>query len=288
MKRFETGAALAKEMGIAVSELEAEFQRYNSYAEKNNDPFGKKYFHNLPFSVKDYFYAAVVCPVVHYTMGGLDISPAAEVKGAKGPIPGLYCAGEVMGGVHGKNRLGGNSLLDCVVYGRVAGRTSSKYLLHNTLRSHRTGVAQGRLAAIGGHIAPVNISLDPATGHLQIDIALNATCSSSTVATETQQAPKHEETPKHEAVPKQQEAPKPAAQGFTLAEVAKHNTEKDCWVVVNGQVLNVTKFLPDHPGGKKAILLYAGKDATEEFNMLHKPDVVSKYAPDAILGKLQS
>jgi cytochrome b involved in lipid metabolism len=57
---------------------------------------------------------------------------------------------------------------------------------------------------------------------------------------------------------------------YTLADVAKHNTEKDCWVVVNGQVLNTTDFLKDHPGGKKAIMLFAGKDATEEFNMLHK------------------
>ncbi|RKP11364.1 hypothetical protein BJ684DRAFT_13020, partial [Piptocephalis cylindrospora] len=48
----------------------------------------------------------------------------------------------------------------------------------------------------------------------------------------------------------------------------------------------VTDFLPDHPGGKKAILLFAGKDATEEFNMLHKPDVVAKYAPETVVGKL--
>jgi len=45
-------------------------------------------------------------------------------------------------------------------------------------------------------------------------------------------------------------------------------------------------FLPDHPGGAKAILLYAGKDASEEFNMLHKPEVIPKYAPDSIIGKL--
>jgi len=72
-----------------------------------------------------------------------------------------------------------------------------------------------------------------------------------------------------------------------LAEVSKHKTENDCWVVVNGQVLNVTPFLGEHPGGKKAILLYAGKDASEEFNMLHKPEVVVKYAPNTIIGKLK-
>jgi predicted heme/steroid binding protein len=72
--------------------------------------------------------------------------------------------------------------------------------------------------------------------------------------------------------------------GISLDEVAKHNTKSDCWVAVNGQVLNVTSFLSAHPGGELAILTFAGKDATEEFNMIHPPDVVPKYAPDAIVG----
>merc|ERR1719398_447825 len=74
--------------------------------------------------------------------------------------------------------------------------------------------------------------------------------------------------------------------GYTLEEVAKHTTKTDCWVVVDGQVLNVTKFLPDHPGGELAFLTFAGKDATAEFNMIHPPDVIGKYAPDAVIGKL--
>merc|ERR1711939_1270868 len=74
--------------------------------------------------------------------------------------------------------------------------------------------------------------------------------------------------------------------GYSLEEVAKHTTKADCWVVVNGQVLNVTNFLKDHPGGELAILTFAGKDATEEFNMIHPPDVVGKYAPDAVIGQI--
>lgn len=59
-------------------------------------------------------------------MGGLEISTEARVLGANGkPIPNLYATGEVCGGVHGKNRLGGNSLLDCVVFGRVSGRAAT-------------------------------------------------------------------------------------------------------------------------------------------------------------------
>merc|ERR1712157_648688 len=72
--------------------------------------------------------------------------------------------------------------------------------------------------------------------------------------------------------------------GMTMAEVAKHTSKTDCWVVVAGQVLNVTNFLSEHPGGELAILTFAGKDATEEFNMIHPPDVIPKYAPDAIIG----
>merc|ERR1711879_1062610 len=74
--------------------------------------------------------------------------------------------------------------------------------------------------------------------------------------------------------------------GYSLDEVQKHNTKADCWVVVNGEVLDVTKFLKDHPGGELAILTFAGKDASEEFNMIHPPDVIPKYAPDAVIGNL--
>lgn len=48
------------------------------------------------------------------------------------------------------------------------------------------------------------------------------------------------------------------------------------------------QFLPDHPGGEKAIILYAGRDATEEFNMLHDPKVIPRYAPDAVIGKIKA
>lgn len=68
--------------------------------------------------------------------------------------------------------------------------------------------------------------------------------------------------------------------------MARHNNKDDCWVIINGQVLDVTNFLNDHPGGAKAILAYAGKDATEQFNLLHKPDVIEKYAKDCVIGVL--
>ncbi|KAI9112289.1 hypothetical protein K1719_016812 [Acacia pycnantha] len=52
---------------------------------------------------------------------------------------------------------------------------------------------------------------------------------------------------------------------FTLAEVSRHNNAKDCWLVINGKVYNVTKFLEDHPGGDDVLISATGKDATDDF-----------------------
>jgi len=86
------------------------------------------------------------------------------------------------------------------------------------------------------------------------------------------------------AVAKKEKKAKAGGAGYSMEEVAKHTTKGDCWVVVAGKVLNVTNFLKDHPGGELAILTFAGKDATEEFNMIHPPDVIGKYAPDVTIG----
>merc|ERR1711862_461468 len=96
---------------------------------KSHDKWGKKFFHNLPLSVDDSFHIAIVTPVIHYCMGGMKINASADSlnEGDK-VISGLFSAGEAAGGIHGNNRLGGNSLLDCVVYGRVSGRSAARYL----------------------------------------------------------------------------------------------------------------------------------------------------------------
>merc|ERR1712193_570837 len=98
---------------------------------------GKKFYHNvIPGSqvAAEPFYVAIITPVIHYCMGGLEVTADAEVLGAKGVIPGLYAAGEIAGGVHGNNRLGGNSLLDCVVFGRVTGKAATKYILGDDVK----------------------------------------------------------------------------------------------------------------------------------------------------------
>merc|ERR1711976_534670 len=70
------------------------------------------------------------------------------------------------------------------------------------------------------------------------------------------------------------------AMSVTEEEVAKHSSDSDCWCIVGDGVYDVTNFLAEHPGGKKAIMLFAGKDATEEFDMLHDRKVIKKYGLD--------
>lgn len=191
------------------------------------------------------------------------------------------------GGVHGANRLGGSSLLGCVVFGRVAGESAARHLLSQLV--NQTQVAQQRLGAIGQHLnggVGINIVVNP-NNSIVLEIAL-PNGGSNAGAIQAAPASSSSTAAPAAAAEEVKAADEPKKMGeYTLAEVGKHNKADDCWVVVNGEVLDVTDFLADHPGGKKAILIYAGRDATEEFNMMHKPDVVQKYAPYAIIGTLK-
>ena len=75
------------------------------------------------------YFAVEVGPAIHHTMGGIKINEKAEVLDAKdNAIPGLYAAGEVTGGIHGGNRLGGNAVADICVYGKIAAESALKYI----------------------------------------------------------------------------------------------------------------------------------------------------------------
>ncbi|KAL0075481.1 FAD binding domain-containing protein [Phycomyces blakesleeanus] len=115
-------AGLAKLLAVSQEALEEELGQYDSH----QDPEKTVFPCDLMPSKDILYWVALVTPCVHYTMGGLTIDSEARVLESSGkPITGLYAAGEVAAGVHGKNRLAGNSLLECVVYGRTAGRTAA-------------------------------------------------------------------------------------------------------------------------------------------------------------------
>merc|ERR1712003_493793 len=115
MKFFETGAKLAQEIGRTVEHLASVHeQHYQASLKQASDPeggpfpaypsgktgSGKKFFHNVIPGDKvatEPFYVAIITPVIHYCMGGLEIDANSLVVNESGPIPGLYAAGEVAG-----------------------------------------------------------------------------------------------------------------------------------------------------------------------------------------------
>ena len=123
----ETYEELGKAMGVDAAAFAETMDKWNGYVEAKNDPdFGRTSFAN-PLNTAPY-YAVKVTAGVHHTMGGLKINANTEVLNEKGEvIPGLFAAGEVTGGVHGANRLGGNAVADFTVFGRIAGAAASDY-----------------------------------------------------------------------------------------------------------------------------------------------------------------
>ena len=123
----ETYEALAEALGIPSDAFGATMETWNGYVAEKSDPdFGRTSFAE-PLDTAPY-YAVKVTAGIHHTMGGLKIDPQTHVINTDGEIiPGLFAAGEVTGGVHGANRLGGNAVADFVVFGRIAGAEAAAY-----------------------------------------------------------------------------------------------------------------------------------------------------------------
>merc|ERR1712226_840396 len=236
MKFYETGVALANDMGISLSVLEDTHDAHFQAAKKTEKdpeggPFpaypsgkswdeasgktgsGKKFYHNIIPGSKvktEPFYVAIITPVIHYCMGGLEIDTDSAVVNKEGQaIPGLYAAGEVAGGVHGNNRLGGNSLLDCVVFGRVAGQACAKYMLGDDMKE--TSLMELSGGGLSGSVEGSKLS-----GGSYED-GMNKSAG---------------------AVMKGAEKAGTAATtkgGYSMEEVAKHTTKSDCWVVLHNR-----------------------------------------------------
>lgn len=283
-----SGADLAKEIGVEESKLKHTFDEYDRAARGEiPDPFDKKYFPTTPFAFQasKLYHVSFVTRVLHFTMGGIKINDKSEVLYQDGdtdrPFRGLYACGEVAGGVHGHNRLGGSSLLACVVYGRVAADTATKHFLQQLTRgavSASTPVE--RLQQISLHIDPTNPK--------RVTIDWSGTTTEGTpAATQAPPPSPPSQKPSPQSVEKRVIQNKIPSKEFTAEEVAKHNTAKDCWVIVKNVVLDLTPFLKDHPGGEASIINFAGKDATESFDMLHEDNVIARYAKECVLGRLK-
>ena len=123
----KTYEELAEQIGVDGAALAETMNTWNGYVEAKNDPdFGRTSFADKLDTAP--YYAIKVTAGVHHTMGGLKINTNTEGLNENGEIiPGLFAAGEVTGGVHGANRLGGTAVSDFVVFGRIAGAAASKY-----------------------------------------------------------------------------------------------------------------------------------------------------------------
>ncbi|GIZ43430.1 hypothetical protein CKM354_000665800 [Cercospora kikuchii] len=292
MKKM-TGAELAKDIGCGEKKLNETFTAYNKYANgEEKDPFQKKFFHNFPVEVNDDFHVAVMEPVLHFTMGGIEINDKSQVLNSKGePFEGLFTCGELAGGVHGANRLGGSSLLGCVVYGRVAGSSSSKYLFQQVL-NNSGGQAASRASQISLHIDPSQ------PGKISVEWGNGASASSSDSSGQIRQqgqlsaAPvmggsKDSKDPGQVTKTNDIKSFKVPEKEYSLEEVAKHNKKEDLWIAVKGVVMNVTDWVDEHPGGPQALFSHMGKDASEEFEMLHDDEVIPKYAAEIVIGRVK-
>jgi len=171
------------------------------------------------------------------------------------PIDRLSAAGEVTGGVHGNNRLGGNSLLECTVFGSIVGTRL-------TIASQMPPPPPPALLAGGSGAAGAAAALAA--------VALNA-AGSATAATPAAAAAT--------AAPSASSLREVSAE-----ELAAHATVSSCWVALHGIVYDFTTFAEEHPAGAESILKLGGTDGTEMYETVHNLKMLDDFTED-VVGK---
>jgi len=200
------------------------------------------------------FLVAVVTEAIYTCAGGITVKEGHVLTASQIAIPGLFAAGEV-------------TACDCLEAWAKAGVP----LLH-TIYSGRTAARSiAKAAGITAQVEELK-AIAKEAGSAAVDASKSKDVSTMSKDELIAYVKELESRPAAAAA----DASPAAPAGPTEADVAKHNTKEDCWVIINGEAIDVTKWIPIHPGGEKAILNYAGKDASEEWNMIHKQGTVEK------------
>lgn len=196
--------------------------------------------------------AAVITPALYSCCGGLSAKAGRVISTKGAAIEGLYVAGEACAVPYPKIfKLSGIPMLHCVFTGRMAGAAAAA-----TLKPSQGAMSLSKIASAVESKAeakkPEDMTKDELIKYVK-DLEAGG------------------------AAPAKGAAPAPPADpGVSEAELAKHTSKTDGWVVLFGEVYDVTKWLPVHPGGEQAIMAYLGKDATEEWKMIHKAGTIEK------------
>eukprot|EP00425_Heterocapsa_triquetra_P040960 CAMPEP_0195069408 /NCGR_PEP_ID=MMETSP0448-20130528/13712_1 /TAXON_ID=66468 /ORGANISM="Heterocapsa triquestra, Strain CCMP 448" /LENGTH=559 /DNA_ID=CAMNT_0040101007 /DNA_START=71 /DNA_END=1746 /DNA_ORIENTATION=- len=237
MKKFGSVSALANEMKVDPTTLKSTF---GSSA----------------------LFVAQVTPALYSCDGGLTIgleqSSAGKVLKPDGKvIEGLYAAGEATSSPFTKMwSVSGIPLLYAIYSGRLAGRAAAA----TAFGGKQTAVTDLQSLIISAIAKPQNTEQASAS-------AKDEKKPEDMTKEELVEAYKALMAAGPPAAPAAPEGPK----GISLEELAKHNKKDDAWVAINGDVIDVVKWIPIHPGGEQAICAYLGQDASEEWNMIHKP-----------------
>ena len=226
----------------------------------STDPFGKKVFPNPSFSAQPTsgpYFAGTVTPVLHYCMGGLHIDNDAHVlfegpspdagggrHGPYVPLPGLFAAGEVVGGIHGNNRLAGNALTECVVFGLIAAKN---------MDARRQEVTAG-------------------TGGAAVSTASGSTSGTSGTASGSGEGTSGEGTGGSRVISAAELQHNDGKAGRPL------------WAAIHGAVYDLTSFVEEHPGGPESIVAIGGKDGTASFDSVHSTAMLADFQPVGVVS----
>ncbi len=294
LHRLEGIDALAKFMGQDVEKVRSTLIQYQRDAANGKDQWGKTSFRGVPADNldKEVFFAGTVTPVLHYCMGGINIDTEGSVLDENGhKIPGLHAAGEVTGGVHGNNRLGGNSLLECTVYGTIVGKklpiqsrhsendiTRPKKPVGNTelrsvsmdeLQLHNT--PEDCWVAIGGMVYDLTQFAEehPAGAQSIHDLAGKDGSAAFEAVHNAGLLDDFDDDRIGPLVASSAEE-RSSKRLVSMQELQAHNTTDDCWVAFHGDVYDMSRFAKQHPGGSHLIEDLAGSDGTDRFQSIHK------------------